>query len=123
MATVVLAGLIYVICEMYIDTDELVSRRRLIFARFRKHNLFVKRNKCFLGYTEIVYVGKVLSADGLKMSQEKIRHVLDFPKPDISKQLKSFLGLVNYFYDFIKNASSVLHRYTSCLQIIINLKK
>jgi hypothetical protein len=39
---------------------------------------------------------------------EKIRHVLDFPKPDISKQLKSFLGLVNYFHDFIKNASSVL---------------
>jgi hypothetical protein len=33
------------------------------------------------------------------MSQQKIRHVLDFPKPDISKQLKSFLGLVNYFHE------------------------
>ena len=43
------------------------------------------------------------------MSQEKIRQVLDFPKPDISKQLKSFLGLVNYCHDFIKNASSVLY--------------
>jgi Reverse transcriptase (RNA-dependent DNA polymerase) len=109
MATVVLAGLIYVTCEMYIDdcnvfgkdTDELVSRLRLTFERCRKHNLFVKPNKCFLGYAEIDYVGKVLSADGLKMSQEKIRHVLDFPRPDVSKQLISFLGLVNYFHDFI----------------------
>jgi hypothetical protein len=96
MVTLVLAGLIYVKCEMYIDdcnvfakdTDELVSRLRQIFERFRKRNLFVKPNECFLGYTEIDYVGKVLSAEGLKMSQEKIRHVLDFPKPDISKQLR-----------------------------------
>jgi hypothetical protein len=106
MATVVLAGLIYVICEMYIDdcdvfakdTDEFVYRLRLIFEHFRKHNIFLKPNKCFLGYAEIDYVSKVLSAEGRKMSQEKMRRVLDFPKPDMSKQLKRFLGLVNYFY-------------------------
>jgi hypothetical protein len=78
------------------DTDELVYRLRLTFERFRKHDIFVKPNKCFLGYAEIDYVGKVLSAEGLKMAQEKIRHVLDFPKPDISKQLKSFLGLTTF---------------------------
>jgi hypothetical protein len=95
MASVVLAGLIYIICEMYIDgcnvfakdIDESVVRLRLIFERFRKHNIFVKANKCFLGYAEIDYVGKVLSSKGLKMPQERIRQVLDFPKPEISKQL------------------------------------
>ena len=43
------------------------------------------------------------------MSQEKIRQVLDLPKSDVSKQLKSFLGLANNFHNFIKNASSVLY--------------
>jgi hypothetical protein len=117
MATVVLAGLIYIICEMYIDDcnvfakdlDELDIRLRLIFKRFRKHNIFVKAHKCFLGYAEIDYVGKVLSSEGLKMSQERIRQVLDFPKPEISKQLKSFLGLVNYFHDFIRNSSTIMY--------------
>ena len=98
MTTVVLAGLIYSICEMYIDDcnvfgkdiDELISRLRLVFERFRKHKIFLKPNKCYLGYAEIDYVGKVLSADGLRMSQEIIRTVLDFPKPVLSKQLKSF---------------------------------
>ena len=79
MATVVLAGLIYTICKMYIDdcnvfgkdTDELVFRLRLVFLRFRQHKIFLKPNKCYLGYSEIDYVGKVLSAEGLKMSQEK----------------------------------------------------
>ena len=84
MTTVVLAGLIYSICEMYIDNcnvfgkdiDELDSRLRLVFERFRKHKIFLKPNKCYLGYAEIDYVGKVLSADGLTMSQEKIRTVV-----------------------------------------------
>ena len=56
MATVVLAGLIYMICEMYIDdctvhifgdiNIEFVSRLKLIFERFRKHNLYLKDSKC-----------------------------------------------------------------------------
>ena len=71
------------------DIDELISRLRLVFERFRIHKIFLKPNKCYLGYSEIDYVGKVLSADGLRMSQEKIRNVLDFPKPVLSKQLKS----------------------------------
>jgi Reverse transcriptase (RNA-dependent DNA polymerase) len=64
MATVVLAGLIYIICEMYVDDcnvfakdlDELDIRLRLLL--YIKHIIFVKANKCFLGYAEIDYVGK-----------------------------------------------------------------
>ena len=58
MATVVLVGLIYMICEMYIDdcsvfgdnSIEFVSRLRSVFERFRKHNLYLKANKCFFGF-------------------------------------------------------------------------
>ncbi len=39
------------------------------------------------------------------MSREKIEKVVDFPTPVLSKHLKSFLGLVNYFRDHIKNHS------------------
>ena len=57
MATVVLAGLIYMICKMYIDdctvfgdtNIEFVSRLKLIFEHFRKHNLYIKASKCFFG--------------------------------------------------------------------------
>ena len=67
LATVVLAGLIYMSCEMYIDdctvfgdtNIEFVSRLKLIFERFRKHNLYLKASKCFFGYSEIESVGKM----------------------------------------------------------------
>ena len=104
MATTVLAGLIYMICEMYIDdctvfgdtNIEFVSRLKLIFQRFRKHNLYLKASKCFFGYSELEFVGRVVSEKGLQISRTKIQSVLDFPLPTVSKQLKSFLGTANY---------------------------
>ena len=61
MATVVLDGLIYMICEMCIDdcsvfgdtNIKFVSRLRLVFAGFRKHNLHLKANKCYFGFKEL----------------------------------------------------------------------
>ena len=46
--------------------------------------------------------------EGLRMSQSKIQLVLDFLCPTVSKQLKSFLGLVNYSCDFIRNQSTIV---------------
>jgi hypothetical protein len=43
------------------------------------------------------------------MSQERISQVLNFPKPEISKQLKSLLGLVSYFHDLIRNSSTIMY--------------
>ena len=89
------------ICEMYIDgctvfgdtNIEFVSRHKLIFKRFRKHNLYIKASKCFFGYSELEFVGK---EKGLQISRTKVQSVLDFPLPTVSKQLESFLGTANY---------------------------
>ena len=40
------------------------------------------------------------------MSRKRIQSVLDFPVPVYAKQLKSILGTVNYFRDFIRNCST-----------------
>ena len=93
MATVVLAGLIFMICEMYIDdctvfgdtNIEFVSRLKLIFDRFRKDNRYLKASKCFFGYSELEFVDKVVSERGLQISCTKIQSVLDFSLPTVSK--------------------------------------
>ena len=93
MSTVVLTGLIYMICEMYIDdctvfgdtNIEFVSRLKLIFEHFRKHNLLLKASKCSFDYSEIEFVGKVVSEKGLQISRKKIQAILDFPLPTVSK--------------------------------------
>ena len=67
------------ICEMYIDdctvfgdtNIEFVSTLKLIFERFRKHNLYIKASKCFFGFSELEFVGKVVSEKGLQTSRTK----------------------------------------------------
>ena len=72
MATVVLVGLIYMICEMYRDncsvfgqTNIEFERFRSVFERFRKNNLYLKASKCYFRFKEHDFVGNVLPEEGL----------------------------------------------------------
>jgi hypothetical protein len=112
----ILVGLIYYICEMYLDDiivfgqteSDFITNLRVVFIRLNKHNLKLKAQKCFFGFQELEWVGKIVSSEGLKMSRTRIQKLLDFPQPVFFKQLKSFLGVVNYFRDFIRNQSIVV---------------
>ena len=123
MSAVVLCGLVYFICEMYLDdcivfgrgNEEFVTRLRQVFQRFRFRRIFLKAKKCKLGLKKIGYVGKEISEHGISMSDDKIQHVLDFPKPMTNTQLRSFLGLANYFREFVPNHSHVVHPLQSMI--------
>ncbi len=55
------------------------------------------------------FVGHVLNPNGISFSTEKREKVLDFPFPEKQKHLKSFLGLVNfYFRDRVKGLSTMV---------------
>jgi transposase InsO family protein len=117
MAAVVLCGLVYFICEMYLDdcivfgrgNKEFIERLRKVFQAFSNRNIFLKAKKCKFGLKKVVYVGKEISKDGINMADDKIQNVLDFPKPMTNTQLRSFLGLANYFREFVPNHSHVVH--------------
>lgn len=116
MATVVLVGLMYTVCELYIDDiiiparteDEFIERLRKVLARFKKFNVTVNPKKCDFGLTEVEYVGHVMNEHGLSFSKKKKDEVLDFPAPKLMKGLKSFLGLANYFRDHVRDHSSIV---------------
>ncbi len=109
MASRVLAGLLYIFVELYLDDvlvyatndDKFLERLGIVFERFRQFNITLNPKKCSFGLTEVEFVGHVLKSDGVCFSTEKRTKVLDFPLPVKQKQLKSFLGLVNYFRDHV----------------------
>jgi hypothetical protein len=115
IATVVLAGLLYIICEVYIDdiivhgpTElEFLKNIEEVFKRLRKHKITLNPDKCHLGLTQIEFVGHVINEEGIHFSDEKIMRVLNFNRPRIACEMKSFLGLANYFRDHIKNHSII----------------
>ena len=116
IATVVLRGLTYNICEMYLDdcivygtgTEDFCRNLEKVFQRFHDNHLFLKASKCKLGLSEVKYVGKTISITGIAMSPKQISGVIDFPKPTNNTQLSSYLGFVNYFRDHVPNHSNLV---------------
>ena len=116
MATVVLAGLIYIICECYQDDiivfgqteDEFLERLEEVFKRLRKHKLTVNPDKCHFGLRKIEYVGHIISCDGITISQEKRDEVFNVDKPVLAKHLKSFIGCAEYFHMYIRDFSTTM---------------
>ena len=57
----------------------------------------------------VQFCGHEIDSEGLHKTQEKIEAVVNAPRPENVSQLRSFLGLVNYYNRFLPNASTVLH--------------
>jgi hypothetical protein len=116
MGTTVLVDLLYHICELYIDDiftwgttdDEFVFNLRRIFQRLRERRITVNPDKCELGVERLEFVGHVIDKNGISMSETKINKVLDFALPVTVKDLRSFVGLCNYFSEHIRNGSILL---------------
>lgn len=116
MASVVLLGLLYMICEMYIDdciiygagSKQFLERVEILFQRFSEKNIKLKAVKCKFGLPIVEYVGRELSKDGITISDNQKRAVMNFPQPVLLTELRSFLGVVNYFRDWVPNHSNVV---------------
>ena len=87
--------------------DEFLQRLRDVFIRFREKNLFLKAKKCKFGVTRLEYVGRVISKEGLSMSAEKIKSVLQAGDTKTPKKSYFFasdgISLINlYGYHILK---------------------
>ncbi|MBW0571200.1 hypothetical protein O181_110915 [Austropuccinia psidii MF-1] len=58
----------------------------------------------------------VVSFEGLKLDQEKVQKILNWPPPKKLKALESFLGFANFYHRFIKNYSKKISSITSFLK-------
>lgn len=80
-----------------------------VLTRLGEYGLRAKRSKCEFFRSTISYCGHVIDKHGLHKSKEKIEAVLQAPKPENVSQLKSYLGLVNYYHKFLPNLATTLH--------------
>ena len=111
----ILQGLPHVIC--YLDdilvtgetAEEHLQNLEKVLRRLQEHGVTLKRDKCSFVEESVEYLGRVVDAKGIRTSRRKIQAVLDAPAPKDVHQLRSVLGMINYYSKFISNLSSLLN--------------
>ncbi|CAH8491960.1 unnamed protein product, partial [Dicrocoelium dendriticum] len=87
-----------------------------LFQRLTQHGVTVNPDKCELGQSSIDFLGHRISASGIEALPDKIQALKDYPAPSSFKQLRRFLGLVNYYRRFIPNCASIVQPMTDLLR-------
>ena len=88
--------------------EEHLQNLDTVLSRLETAGMRLKRNKCAFLLTAVEYLGHRISAQGLQPTDEKIRAINNAPAPNNISQLKSFLGLINYYCKFLPNLSNTL---------------
>ena len=84
--------------------DELVAE---VIKRLKENDLYVKPEKCKWKVREVEFLGVVIGPEGIKMEEEKVKGVLEWPMPKSVKDVQKFLGLANYYHQFIEEFATV----------------
>ena len=66
------------------------------------NNLSLRLDKCDFAKPKVEQFGFVISPYGFKPSYENVKKIQDYPRPKCSKEVRQFLGLANYYREFVK---------------------
>lgn len=80
-----------------------------VLDRLNRHNVKINLEKSEFFKSEIEYLGHLLTDEGLKPCENKVKAIREAPVPKNLTQLKSYLEMINYYSKFLPNLSSELH--------------
>lgn len=99
--------------ELLIYLDDIISHARTfeehlerldrLLQRLLSFGLKISPKKCQIVREEVLYLGHMVGRDGIRADTEKIRVLLEWPKPKTLKDLQTFLGFCGYYRKFVEH--------------------
>ena len=91
------------------DANQLIKNLRATFECIRKAGLKLAIHECHFGASDIDFLGKTVTAEGVKPQKERITNFLEKTKfPKCKKALQRCLGLLNYYRNYSQRISEKL---------------
>ncbi|XP_059059434.1 uncharacterized protein K02A2.6-like [Achroia grisella] len=107
-------GVVTFLDDVLIATREDSIERHLltlhkVLSRLKEHGLKLKKEKCSFFVNKVKYLGYIIDKDGIHADPDEVTPILNMAIPRDISELRSFIGMVNFYSRFIKNLSMDLH--------------
>ena len=86
------------------EHDEIIEE---VLRKMEENDLFVKPEKCVWKTKEVEFLGVIIGLDGVRMEKKKVQGVIDWLVPKSVKDVQKFLGLANYYRQFVKDFAKI----------------
>ena len=120
----ILHGLKFKSCLCYLD-DVLICSETFeqhvidleeVFQRFRTAGLKLGPTKCSFAQSSCVFLGHLISKDGIQPPPDRVNAIQNYPEPKNVKELRRLIGMFNWFRKFIPNFSAKISHLTRLLR-------
>ena len=83
------------------DFEGQLAILRRVFERSREYNLKMNPLKCRFCVPEVVCLGHLVSAQGIRPVMDKVSAIMELPSPHSVKSMKGFLGVMEQYRKYI----------------------
>ena len=113
---IVLQGLQWETCLVYIDDiivygsdlNQHVKRVEQVLERIKAAGLKLKPEKCHMLRTKVVFLGHVVSKDGVLPDPTNVMKIADWPRPTTQKQVKQFVATGSFYRRFVRDFAKIV---------------
>ena len=111
----IFSNMVYKCVVIYLDDifiynrtyEEHVESVREVCRSLLKEKFYLKESKCQFLTKPLEILGHVLTPEGLSADPIKRQKIMDHPAPSNRRQLRGFMGIVNYLRKFLPNLGSI----------------
>ena len=87
--------------------EEHAEHLALVLKRLQDKQLYAKFKKCEFWLDKVVFLGHVVSKEGIMVDPAKIEAVVEWLQPKNVTEIRSFLGLAGYYRRFVEGFSKI----------------